>query len=296
MRYDLYNFNEQTLHFAYKRKSVNNEHIETFHSHLGIELLLIHKGCGTMIVNNRSYEIKPGMLCIFQPYQLHHLKLDYSNDQCFERSLAIFEPTLFESYFEKWPKLHTFFKHICLGKLLFPCLYNVDEQHILVHQFKTFQARMPYLDESNRTEEISLFLVNIFHFLHPLWVEREGNSGVLPVKRRNHQVEKILSWIEKNYHVPYRLDDLAYSLHLSSYHLSHVFKEATGVSISQYIAARRIHQSVHLLTTTNKPIMVIAEEIGLTNVSYFCKLFKEHMGVTPLQYRKRWVDHSFNLQ
>lgn len=294
MRYDLHHFNEKNLHFAYRRKSINNEHRETFHSHLGIELLFIHDGRGTMIVNNRSYEIKPGMLCIFQPYQLHHLTLDYSNDQCFERSMAIFEPSLYDSYFEKWPVLHAFFKHICQGNLPFPCLYDVDDQQILIHQFKSFQERIPNIDESNRSEEVSLFLVNLFHLIHPLWIEREGNSAFLPVKRKNHQVEKILSWIEKNYHTPYRLDDLAASLHLSSYHLAHLFKEAAGVSISQYIAARRIHQSVQLLTTTNKPILVIAEEIGLMNVSYFCKLFKDYMGVTPLQYRKRWINHPFN--
>lgn len=293
MRYDLYDFNKHSIHFAYRRKSANNE---TFHSHLGIELLFIHEGSGTMIVNNRSYEIKPGMLCIFQPFQLHHLKLDYSNNRCFERSLAVFEPSMFEAYFEKWPVLHAFFKHIYLGKLPSPCLYDLSDQHILVHQFKNFQERIPYLDESNRTEEISLFLVNFFHHLKPLWNDFEGNSAASPAGRKNHQVERILNWIEKNYHVPYRLHDLAQSLHLSSYHLSHLFKEATGVSISQYIAARRIHQSVQLLTTTNKPIALIAEEIGLTNVSYFCKLFKEQMDVTPHQYRKRWVDHSFRLE
>ncbi|AOZ90927.1 AraC family transcriptional regulator [Paenibacillus crassostreae] len=296
MRYDLYNFNENSIHFAYRRKSENKEHIETFHSHLGIEFLLIHQGSGTMIVNNRSYEIKPGMLCIFQPYQLHHLKLDYSNNPCFERSLAIFEPSMFEAYFEKWPILHTYFRHIYLGNLSSPCLYGLNDQHILVHLFKTFVERIPYLNETNRAEEVSLFLINVFHTLKPLWDELEGQLTVSTVGRKSHQVERILEWIEKNYHVPYRLDDLAQSLHLSSYHLSHLFKEATGVSISQYIAARRIHQSVRLITTTNKPISFIAEEVGLTNVSYFCKLFKEQMDVTPHQYRKRWINHSFRLE
>lgn len=85
------NYSEVPLYFAYRRKSVNYEHKETFHSHLGVEVLLIHQGKGTMIVNNNRYDIKPGMLCIFQPYQLHHLKLEYEGDQSFERSIAMFE-------------------------------------------------------------------------------------------------------------------------------------------------------------------------------------------------------------
>ncbi|WP_254778362.1 helix-turn-helix domain-containing protein [Paenibacillus sp. cl141a] len=61
---------------------------------------------------------------------------------------------------------------------------------------------------------------------------------------------------------------MAKSLHLSPYHLSHLFKEATGISITEYIAARRIHQSIQLLATTKKPISLITEEIGLTNSSF----------------------------
>ncbi|MBO9599104.1 MAG: AraC family transcriptional regulator, partial [Cohnella sp.] len=62
MRYVASRYSAELLQFAYRRKSVNYEHKETFHSHLGVELLFIHQGKGTMIVDNVSYEIKPGML------------------------------------------------------------------------------------------------------------------------------------------------------------------------------------------------------------------------------------------
>ncbi|THF76389.1 AraC family transcriptional regulator [Cohnella fermenti] len=292
----VHRFYEEPLHFAYRRRSENNEHKATFHSHLGIELLLIHQGRGTMIVNNNSYEIKPGMVCIFQPYQLHHLTLDYSDGQAFERSLAIFEPTMYDSYFETWPTLHAFFNHLNREQLPFPCIYGIDENHLLVHLFRTMHEKLPSLTETNQSEEISLFLVTLFQALRPLWTLAEGSETALPTSRNNHQVENILRWIESNYASPYRLEELSQALHLSPYHLAHLFKEATGISITEYISARRIHQSIQLLTTSNKPISLIAEEIGLSNTSYFCKLFKEHMGSTPHQYRKKWVHHTFRLR
>ena len=100
-------------------------------------------------------------------------------------------------------------------------------------------------------------------------------------------MEQILGWIEHQYAKPFQLEQLAKELHLSTYHLSHLFKEATGISLTEYIAARRMHQAVLLLTSTDKPVAQIAEEIGITNCSYFCKLFKSRMGATPHQYRKR---------
>ncbi|MBD3921748.1 helix-turn-helix transcriptional regulator [Paenibacillus sp. PR3] len=277
------------LHFAYKRKSVNYEHKETFHSHLGIEILYIHQGRGTMIVNNNSYAIKPGMLCIFQPYQLHHLQLEYDDNQCFERSLAIFEPTMFDAHFEPWPALHAFYNYINVGKLPYPCLYELDDTGMLDQLFRNMHELIPTLSESDKREEISLFLVGLFRAIKQAWGKQSEQPTADHGRRRNYQVEHILSWIEANYKQPFRLDDMAGALHLSSYHLSHLFKEATGVSITEYLITRRIHQAVLLLTTTNKPISWIAEEIGLTNNSYFCKLFKTHMGITPHQYRKKWA-------
>lgn len=281
--------NHAPLHFAYRRKSVNNQHKETFHSHLGIEILYIHQGRGTMIVNNNSFEIKPGMLCIFQPYQLHHLQLEYDDGQCFERSLVVFEPTMFEAYFEPWPALHAFYNYINVNKLPYPCLYEVDESGLLERIFRNMHDQLPTLSESDRHEEDSLFLMSVFRVMKQAWNKQNEQPAADHGRRRNYQVEHILSWIEANYKQPFRLDDMAGALHLSPYHLSHLFKEATGVSITEYLITRRIHQSVLLLTTTSKPISWIAEEIGLTNNSYFCKLFKTHMGITPHQYRKRHV-------
>lgn len=278
---------EIPLHFAYRRLSVNNQYKETFHSHLGIEILCIHQGKGTMIVNNCSYEIKPGMLCIFQPYQLHHLQLDYSNNQSFERSIAIFEPTLMELYFENWPALHAFYKYIYRSKLPSPCLYGTADHPELTGLFQNMNERLPLIPEPEKFEEISLFIVGLFRVLKRLWQTPEEPSKPFPT-RKNHQMENILTWIEAHYTEPFQLEVMSKALHLSPHHLSHLFKEATGTSISEYMATRRAHQAALLLTTTDKSVSLIAEEVGITNSSYFCKLFKTQMGTTPHQYRKRW--------
>lgn len=281
-------FSSSPLYFAYRRKSENYEHRETFHSHLGVEVLYIHEGKGTMIVNNNSYEIKPNMLCIFQPFQLHHLKLEYDHGQVFERSISIIDPSVFESYFQPWPSLLNFYRFIHAGKLPYPCLYDIDDPH-LDSVFKSMHDRLPALSDADQYEEISLYLISLFRCLKQIWDHRKENGTVYAVRRKHHRVEEILSWIEHNYTHAFRLDDMAKALHLSPYHVSHLFKETTGMSIIEYIAARRIHQAVRLLTTTNKPISLIAEKIGLTNSSYFCKLFKSQMGITPHQYRKQWL-------
>lgn len=267
---------------------MDNRHKETFHSHRGLEILFIHQGRGTMIVNNVSYAIRPGMLCVFQPFQLHHLQLEYTEGQTFERSLVIFEPSRYASYMANWPSLHAFFNRLWSSVLPAPCIYGIDEQSEVVAAYRSMQLSLPTLSEADQHEEASLFLIQLIRSLKPLWLEQQDKQPASALRmRRNHQAELMLEWLEGHYALPFHLEDMAKELHLSTYHLSHSFKEAVGVSMTEYIAARRMHQAVILLTTTDKPITLIAEEIGITNSSYFCKFFKSRMGTTPHQYRKR---------
>src|SRR5690606_8308533 len=134
--------NEEPLYFAYRRSSSNNQLKETFHSHRGTEILFIHQGKGTMIVNNVSYDIRPGMLCIFQPYQLHHLKLDFSDNLPFERSIATFEPTMFDSYFERWPALEAFYQYINSSELSSPCIYGMEDNYEFQALFQSMQQKL----------------------------------------------------------------------------------------------------------------------------------------------------------
>lgn len=276
---------EVPLYFAYRRRHPIQE---IFHSHLGIEVQLIHQGEGSLIINNRRYAIQPGMLCIFQPYQLHRLQLDYSNHTPYERSVAVFEPNMFESYFEQWPNLHAFFYQIYLGRPTVPYICGLEESDKITSVFQSLHERLPGLYGALMLEEISLFLINLFHCIKSTW--RKQALLANPVQtRRSHHVEHMLNWIEHHYQEPFRLKAMAEELHLSSYYLSHLFKEMIGTSITEYITVRRMHHAAFLLTSTNKPISLIAQEVGIGNNSYFCKLFKSRMGTTPHQYRKSWL-------
>ena len=86
-----------------------------------------------------------------------------------------------------------------------------------------------------------------------------------------------------------KLPDVAAALHINPYYLSHTFKALTGVSPMSYIIRRRIDEAQSLLLTTNLTITAIAIECGYNNSNYFQSVFKRAMGITPREYRVRWV-------
>lgn len=284
--------NRRMLDYAYKRKSSGTDQYQgTFHAHQGIEILIIHEGKGTLIVDQKSYEVASGTLCVFQPYQLHQVQMDMNPQTPFVRTVLHFEPSLYEAYFDKWPSLLAFFKHIHTSKLPQPCLCNLDEADQFHSLFQSLERKRSTLSKKDELEEYSLFLIHFFHAFKPKWEQSSGQISSSST-RKVHQAERILSWLEGHYTEPLRLKQMAVELHLSPYHLSHLFKECTGSSISDYVTARRMQKAMKLLTSTDQAVARIGEDVGVANCSYFCKLFKTHFGVTPHQYRKQLLNRS----
>lgn len=277
---------ESPLYFTYRRQTIGTDQFHgTFHAHKGVEILFVHEGQGILIVDQKSYEVTAGMLCVFQPYQLHHIQMN--PDIPFIRSIVHFEPFLYESYFERWPSLLAFFKQMHTSKLPTPCIYNIGEPASLLSLFPSLHEKIPSLSKNDYVEEFSLFLIAFFRAFRQIWERSEVQFDSGPT-RHKHQAERILGWLEGHYTEPLRLEHMASELHLSPYHLSHLFKECTGNSISEYVTARRMQQAVMLLTSSEQSIAQIGEAIGISNCSHFCKTFKIRMGSTPHQFRLQW--------
>ncbi|MFC5649593.1 helix-turn-helix transcriptional regulator [Paenibacillus solisilvae] len=92
--------------------------------------------------------------------------------------------------------------------------------------------------------------------------------------------------MEDHYRTPFSLEDLSSHLHLSPYHISHLFKQITGITLSDYLIQRRVKEACLLLANTTKSIQEIASEVGGLSPSYFCQMFKKTKGVSPEKYRK----------
>ena len=66
-----------------------------------------------------------------------------------------------------------------------------------------------------------------------------------------------------------------------------MFRKATGDSIVKYRNKQRIEAAKFLLTTTEKEIEIISEELGFKDPYYFTRYFKRNVGCAPTQFREK---------
>jgi two-component system response regulator YesN len=99
-------------------------------------------------------------------------------------------------------------------------------------------------------------------------------------------VEVVRRYISENLDDDLTREKLADIVFLNSDYLARIFKKETNESLSNYISRKRIEIAQEYLTRTNQSVNIIAGLVGFDNVSYFSKVFKERVGMTPKEYRK----------
>lgn len=100
-------------------------------------------------------------------------------------------------------------------------------------------------------------------------------------------IMKIETYIKENVGDEITLTKLASIVHMNPSYLSRYYKKETGNMLSDFIKNVKIEKSKELLMNTNQKIGDIASELGFDSPSYFCKLFKNSIGVSPIEYRTR---------
>lgn len=66
------------------------------------------------------------------------------------------------------------------------------------------------------------------------------------------------------------------------------FAKETGLSPLEYVHALRLEEAKQMLETTDLSIEALAEQIGYEDPSFFGRLFRRKVGLTPAQYRRRF--------
>ncbi len=259
-----------------------------FHTHGGIELLMVHEGKGSVTIPQHVYKMESGALFLFQPYQLHHVRAVNTEHDPYVRSVLQFDPVALAPYIKPYKQLEQILTYIWKGKLPQQAFFDLPKRYPLEQDLRFFQQNYAN-DKERRLEHYALLILRILQYLQQeiaAWPISIEPSAVQSTSALPH-TEAILSWIEQHYAEPFELERLADELHLSKYHVSHLFKEVTGHTVTEYLLALRSKEACQLLVNSTLPVAEIGARVGWPIPSHFIQQFKRWVGCTPLQYRKR---------
>lgn len=115
------------------------------------------------------------------------------------------------------------------------------------------------------------------------YVENSASKGKC---QGRSQIERILSYIQKNLTRNISRSEISKALYLNPEYLSRLFKREMGIGLAEYLIQERMRLAQSLLKNTSFSISIIASRVGYVNFSHFAKVFKQEFGVSPSEYRK----------
>jgi LacI family transcriptional regulator len=104
-------------------------------------------------------------------------------------------------------------------------------------------------------------------------------------------VNRAIAYIRQNFHTGIKADQVASQFNVSRSHLNERFNRCLNQTVHHFLLTERLQFVTEQLTTTDRSITDIANQVGFSSKNYLFKCFKQHTGMSPLEYRATHLAH-----
>lgn len=286
---------DKTLYYR-KRDGIAVEHMirssqfnmRYNHFHQEYEIYLLLGGRRQIFYDNRAYIAEAGSLILVDSGQIH-MSHSVTNDpyKQYERIILYIDQDKIQQFDAMFPDLKMGeFMHEHFGIYAL----SVDMQRRMTYMFRTIMReldeQLPRSQTAINLEIISTF-INFWRESTPVsYLQDKENAMKGGREGKYATVYAVSDYVSTHFCEEITLDELANRFFISKYYLSRSFREVTGFGIREYVNILRVQKAQSMLLETNLSVSEIAETLGFDSITYFERIFKRHLAVSPVQFRR----------
>ncbi len=260
-----------TIPFASKITADTDHYL---HDHSFFEIFYMVEGACNHTLNGKTTALCSGDILFLKPEDQHAFLREPGNT-CKHRDIL----------FRK-----SFFRSVC--NYISPDIYDEfisdtlpKKFHLSTTKIKEFEealekiAAVPATDSSIKMAAIRSFSAEILGILVSAQMERHTNypQWLQDLMQRFNDPAMICAGLDAI------LSDIFYTKE----HVCRVFKQTTGMTMTEYLNHRRLELAADRLAYSHEQVAAICLSLGFSSVSYFNRIFKEKFGYTPVQFRNK---------
>ena len=255
------------------------------------DILAVESGCLYMTVGKESFDLDRGCVLIIPPDTFHcgrkgcpektffrwmHFRTErFSVDELparleypMRRQIAP-PPSTLEHY------------------LSVPMIQKIPEKdfELLMELFRQLETRS--VDFYKKDWDIFRADSNILQ-RQELFLRILGMIGMQPERTkegRSQVARAVLNYMELHYAQPLTLDQIAQEVHCHPTHVIRCMKNEFGLTPMQMLIRLRVRRACELLSSLDESVLEVANDVGFSSPSYFCKQFRKVTGCSPKEYR-----------
>lgn len=254
-----------------------------YHWHDENEFLVVIQGQVVIHVDNRSYLAEAGSIFFIPSNHLHSVSGKEGGIATF--FAVVFHQTFMNSFLQDIIQLQ-YLNSVKCGETVFPeFIYPVQEWEKKLHSL-LWDIRDIF--EKKETAYELIIKAKLYEIWHLLYVNTEQKRISTPhhVTCQLTVTKAIIEYITEHADSQISLEELSKKFNISVGHLCRSFKLITQRSVIEYINCYRINKSIELLRETDLDVGEIAGMTGFNTISYFNRIFKKYMHMTPSEFRQ----------
>ncbi len=257
------------------------------HRHNFIEVAFVEAGHGWHVLNGIPMLARPGDLFVVDHNDVHYYMAEFDS-KLFIYNL-IFRPGFFDMSLIGTHGFANVAEHALLRTFRndgfthsLSCHFAGTEYERVLELFckmlQEYERHEPGFEELIRSWAVEV-LVYLFRKLR-------AREEIKTEKRviRDCMFDAIVEYLRKNYAEPITLDRLAMMAFLSPKYFSRVFKEQTGMTLTEYVQGLRVKRACELLDEGATSLANVARSVGYADYKSFLKVFKRITGDAPSDY------------
>jgi len=269
-------------------RELNGRHFDTtWHAHQEFQLFLVVEGTGTKFIGNTIKPFDKGDLTFLGP-NIPHL---WRSDECYfdphhdksSHGLVIyFNGSALEQLTEKeeFAQLKVLLEKVRRGMEIHGKTANQTARlmHELVHLHGLEAVILLFriFDLLTKTKDYRLLHDDTVHYQ--------------PKEVETNRINIVYNYAARHFKHKITLEEVATLLNMTPTSFSRYFTMKTSKSFSYFLTELRIRHACKLLTTEEaKNIAQICYESGFNTLSNFNKQFKTFIGMTPTEYREKFM-------
>ncbi len=271
--------------FALYHESVSNVSVQ-YHYHPEIEAVYNVSGEYTLTVGGREYSARAGDIFFINSDELHAMNKNRGDVEFYS---IVFHSHILD-FENKNPFQRGSIEPIKNGSLSLP--HRIKKDCPYYEDIKTQFERIIKADSKFYCAER---LIALYEMIITL---QKNNALLASAKLRGEDknirvIKKISKYVNSNLGRKITLSDLSREAEMSEKYFCSFFKKLTGNTPLEFVNKTRIESACEMLRNENQSITEVALDCGFESLSYFIRRFKEQMGVSPNEYKKREKTQTF---
>ncbi|WP_028242771.1 helix-turn-helix transcriptional regulator [Pseudobutyrivibrio ruminis] len=249
------------------------------HTHDYYEFYFFIDGHIIMHIDGKSFVPTPGTLIVIPPFLPHYAQL--LDGEIAYRRFVFWVTKDFINTLSGVSEDYNYLPNKTTGDNFFIHKFTDIE-------FNTIQGKgFTLIDEvhSNRFGKDAKILLSVSDFI--ITVSRlvyENLNPNIVDSDSDSLYQSIIQYIETHIDEPLSLELIAQKLHVSKYHISHVFSETNGIPLHKYITKKRLDMCRDAILS-GQDISIVAEAYGFADYSVFYRAFVKEYGISPKKYK-----------